>query len=142
LARRRTRRSSLCRSPPSPRRARRRALKRGDAQISILVTRAHESLRSLCDALCRVQRPIRIIRSLAWDRSVHERFLLKRGTELPQPFYPPLGFDPPKALRELQDLRKRIRGANGAEDLRRGVRHQTMSPVRPLAARGTEAFRR
>jgi len=104
------------------------------------VTRGHESLRSICDALCRVQRPIRVIRSLAWDRSVHERFLLKRGTELPQPSYPPLGFDPAKTLRELKDLRKRIRGVNGAEDLLRGVCDQTMAVVRLLSSRGTKDF--
>jgi len=106
------------------------------------VAKAHESLRSVCDALCRVQRPIRVIRSLAWDRSVHERFLLKRGTELPQPSYPPLGFDPDKTLRELKDLRKRIRGANGAEDLLRGVCDQAAATVRLLASRGTKEFYR
>ncbi|MFL5249555.1 MAG: flavohemoglobin expression-modulating QEGLA motif protein [Myxococcales bacterium] len=106
------------------------------------VTRAYDTLRRLCDALCRVQTPIRIIRSLAWDRSVHEQFLLKRGRELPRPTYPPLGFDPAAKIREVRDLRRRIRGANGAEELLRGVCDQTIATIRLLSSRGTKNFYR
>jgi uncharacterized protein (TIGR02421 family) len=106
------------------------------------VTNSHETIRSFCDALCRIQRPIRIIRSLAWDRSVHERFLLKRGRELPHPTYPPLGFEPAAKMRELRDLRRRIRGTNPAEDLLRGACDQSIASVRLVAARGTKEFYR
>jgi uncharacterized protein (TIGR02421 family) len=104
--------------------------------------RSHESLRSLSEALCRAQRPVRIVRSLSWERSVHERFLLHRGRELPRPAYPPLGFEPAKKIQELRDLRRKIGGGNGAEELLRGVCDQTIAAVRLLAARGTKEFYR
>jgi uncharacterized protein (TIGR02421 family) len=106
---------------------------------------AHPSaakLRALSDELCAAQRPIRLLRSLAWDRSVHERFLARKGRELPRPAYAPLGFDPRGKIRELRELRARIRGRNPVEELLRGVCDQAIATVRLLSSRGTKAFYR
>jgi uncharacterized protein (TIGR02421 family) len=97
-------------------------------------------LRALSDEVCAAQRPIRILRFLAWDRSVHERFLAAKGRELPRPSYAPLGFDPREKIREIQQLRARIRGRNPVEELLRGVCAQAIVTVRLLSARETKAF--
>ena len=103
---------------------------------------AARRLREVSDAICRTHKPIRVLRSLAWDRSVHERFLDARGRELPRPSYLPLGFDPREKIREFEELARRIRGDNSAERLLRGVCGQAVATVRMLAARGTKAFYR
>lgn len=85
---------------------------------------------------------MRILRALAWDRSVHDRFLAARGRELPVVEYRPLGFDPREKIRELRGLRAKSRGANPLEDLLRGFCDQGVLVCRLLAARGTKQFYR
>ena len=92
--------------------------------------------------MCSAQRPLRILRALAWDRSVHERFLARRGRELPLVEYQPLGFDPREKVRELQALRAKARGDNAVELLMRGLCDQAVLICRLLAARGTRQFYR
>jgi uncharacterized protein (TIGR02421 family) len=106
------------------------------------VSRALSKLRSLSDAMCRAQRPLRILRALAWDRSVHERFLARRGRELPVVEYPPLGFDPRQKVRELRALRAKGGGDNAVERLLRGFCDQQVLVCALLAARGTKQFYR
>ena len=104
--------------------------------------RARRALRELSDAIVRAGRPIGILRALAWDRSVHRRFLASKARELPRPRYAPLKFDVPDKLRELRGLRLRLRGKNPAEDLLRGCIEQLVIACQLLAARGTRAFYR
>ena len=73
---------------------------------------------------------------------MHRRFLRQGGRELPVVHYPPLGFDPREKIRELQQLRRRIRGRNEAEALLRGFCDQSALVCRLLASRGTKAFYR
>jgi uncharacterized protein (TIGR02421 family) len=92
--------------------------------------------------MCRAHRPLRILRALAWDRSVHERFLARGGRELPVVEYRPLGFEPHQKIRELQGLRANARGQNPVEQLLRGFCDQGVLICRLLAARGTKEFYR
>ena len=107
-----------------------------------MASRAPGALRELSDAVVRAGRPVRILRALAWDRSVHRRFLQRGARELPQPRYAPLGFSLPDKLHELRGLRLRLRGHNPVEGLLRGCLDQLAVACRLLAARGTPAFYR
>lgn len=103
---------------------------------------APQALRELSDAIVRAGRPVRMLRALAWDRSVHRAFLAAKARELPRPRYAPLAFDLAEKLRELRGLRLRLRGRNPAEELLRGCLHQLVTTCQLLGARGTRAFYR
>ncbi len=104
--------------------------------------RARRALRELSDAIIRAGRPVRILRALSWDRSVHRRFLASHGRELPRPSYAPLDFHLGDKLRELRGLRLRVRGKNVAEGLLRGCLEQLVLTCQLLGSRGTKAFYR
>jgi uncharacterized protein (TIGR02421 family) len=99
-----------------------------------------EQLRRFSDAIIAAQRPIRILRAINWDRSVHERFFRHGARSLPRPEYPPLGFDPAEKVKELRDIRKGIRGRNRVEELLREKCDELSLLARMLAARGTRRF--
>jgi uncharacterized protein (TIGR02421 family) len=104
------------------------------------VPAAAESLRRLSDAIVSAQKPIRILRSLNWDPSVHERFFRQDAVELPRPEYPALGFEPAAKLKELRALKRQIRGRNPVENLLREKCDEFALVVRLLEARGTKRF--
>jgi uncharacterized protein (TIGR02421 family) len=97
-------------------------------------------LRRLSDALVAAQRPIKILRAINWDPAVHQRFFKHDARELPRPEYPPLGFDAAAKLRELQALRRQIRGRNPIEEMLREKCDEFALVARMLAARGTKRF--
>lgn len=105
-------------------------------------SRARAALRELSDAVVRAGSDVHVLRALAWDRSVHRRFLAGGARELPRPVYPPLEFDLAGKLHLLRGLRLRLRGKNPAEALLRGAVDQLAITCRMLAARGTRAFYR
>ncbi len=97
-------------------------------------------LRRLSDELVHAQRPIRILKALNWEPSVHKRFFRKKARELPQVAYPALGYDPAEKIRELKALRQRIRGKNPVEAALRRKCDEFVDVVRMLKARGTRRF--
>jgi uncharacterized protein (TIGR02421 family) len=99
-----------------------------------------EQLRRLSDALVAVQRPIRILKAINWDASVHERFFRAGANELPRPEYAPLGYDAAGKVKELRALKRLIRGRNPIEDLLREKCEEFVLVTRMLAARGTRRF--
>jgi uncharacterized protein (TIGR02421 family) len=101
---------------------------------------ARAYLRRISDALVHVQRPIRILKALNWDPQVHVRFFRRGATELPEPVYPPLDYDPAEKVRELMVLRRQIRGRNPVEVALRRKCDEFVEVVRLLAARGTRRF--
>jgi uncharacterized protein (TIGR02421 family) len=101
---------------------------------------AREQLRRFSDAIVAAQRPIRILKAINWDASVHERFFKHGAKELPRPEYPPLGFDPDVTVKELRALRRQIRGKNPVEALLREKCDEFVLVARMLAARGTRRF--
>jgi len=99
-----------------------------------------EQLRCFSDAIVAAQRPIRILKAINWDASVHERFFRHGAQELPRPELSPLGFDPAAKEKELRTLKRQIRGRNPVEALLREKCDEFALVVRMLAARGTRRF--
>ena len=110
----------------------------GSAHPSI--PRGAEQLRRFSDAVVAAQRPIRILKAINWDPSVHERFFRHGAKELPRPDYPPLGFVPADKMKELRALRRQIRGKNPIEALLREKCGEFIVVTRMLAARGSRRF--
>ena len=52
-----------------------------------------EFLRRISTALVKTQKEIRVLKALHWPDSVGQRFLARKGLELPRVEYPPLDFD-------------------------------------------------
>jgi uncharacterized protein (TIGR02421 family) len=101
---------------------------------------AHDQLRAFSEAIVAVQRPIRILKAINWDPSVHERFFRQGGDALPRPDYAPLGYDPERKVKEIRALKRRIRGRNAVEELLREKCDEFVLVTRMLAARGTKRF--
>ncbi|HEX7624088.1 MAG TPA: flavohemoglobin expression-modulating QEGLA motif protein [Anaeromyxobacteraceae bacterium] len=99
-----------------------------------------EQLRCFSDAIVAAQRPIRILKAINWDASVHARFFRRGAQELPRPELPPLGFDPSAKQKELRALKRQMRGHNPVEALLREKCDEFALVVRMLAARGTRRF--
>jgi uncharacterized protein (TIGR02421 family) len=99
-----------------------------------------EQLRRFSDELVAIQRPIRILKSVNWDRAVHERFFRAGAVALPEPEYPALGYEPGDKVKELRSLKARIRGENTVEELLREKCDEFVLVTRMLAARGTKRF--
>jgi hypothetical protein len=74
-----------------------------------------EYLRCVCDEILHAQKPIRVLRAINWGPQVHERFFRHGARELPRPEYATLGFAPADKVKELRDIRSRIRGKNPVE---------------------------
>jgi len=101
---------------------------------------ARDQLRRFSDAIVAAQRPIRILKAINWDASVHERFFRQGAKELPRPEPQPLGFDAAAKVKELRALKRQIRGHNPVEALLREKCDEFALVVQMLAARGTKRF--
>jgi uncharacterized protein (TIGR02421 family) len=101
---------------------------------------ARTYLRRLSDAIVHAQRPIRILKALNWSPQVHVRFFKQGATEMPEPEYPPLGYDAKAKIRELVALRRQIKGRNPVETALRRKCDEFVEIVRMLEARGTRRF--
>ncbi len=97
-----------------------------------------DELRAVATLLREAERPVRVLRSVAWGRDVKERFLASGGTELPRIAYPP--FDPAPVLAAIAQARRRIdRGAPGGAWLARQA-DAIERAAQLLAAIGTPGF--
>jgi uncharacterized protein (TIGR02421 family) len=101
---------------------------------------ARDQLRRFSDAIVAAQRPIRILKAINWDASVHERFFRQGAKELPRPELQPLGFDPAAKVKELRALKRQFRGHNPVEALLREKCDEFVLIAQMLAARGTRRF--
>ncbi len=109
-----------------------------DRVIFLFVPR--EYLRRISEAVVAAQRPIRILRAINWDASVHDRFFKDGERELPRVEYLPLGFDVKAKVKELRELRRGIRGKNPVEQMLRDKCDEFAAVAQMLAARGTKRF--
>jgi uncharacterized protein (TIGR02421 family) len=101
---------------------------------------AAEYLRRVSDAIVAAQRPIRLLKAINWDVSVHERFFKHAARELPRPEYPALGFEPAAKAKELLKLKKTIKGKSKLEGLLRDKCEEFAMLAEMLGARGTKRF--
>src|SRR5438552_18882248 len=58
----------------------------GSPRVS-LSARIEQLLRDVSAQILEAQRPIRVLRVLAWDESVERAFIAAKGKELPRPAY-------------------------------------------------------
>src|SRR5579871_330435 len=94
-----------------------------------------ELIRDVAQRLVEAQRPIRILRAVAWPDSVAREFFAARAERLPRPEYPTR--DLSAALAQLADIRARVPGDNELERLVRETCESWEQGARLLAAVGT-----
>jgi len=93
-----------------------------------------------CMGLLReAEAPVRVLRHLAWPRTVRERFFAQGGRELPQVSYP--DFDPAPTLKAAQGVEEQLGADDGPEAtwLRRQA-ETIAAAARMLAATDTPQF--
>jgi uncharacterized protein (TIGR02421 family) len=97
-------------------------------------------VRRMAGALVRAQKEIRVLKALHWPDSVGQRFLRKKGRELPVVEYAPLDFDPEKKVEEFRSIEELLDPADPLQEILRETAQQYTQVVGMLAARGTSAF--
>lgn len=100
-----------------------------------------DRLTELSSALVQLQRPLKILRSLAWPEEVERRFFAQGERELPRPVYD-VRLDGAAITRELKALRQRLVGENPVERLLAKTCDGVAAAVRMLGAIGTQEFYR
>lgn len=68
--------------------------------------REKERIRAVAGLLHTACKPLRILRTLAWEPEVKETFLAQGGRELPQVTYP--AFDPTSSIEAVREARRQI----------------------------------
>jgi uncharacterized protein (TIGR02421 family) len=99
-----------------------------------------ERIRGVARLLREAERPVRILRTIAWAPEVKEAFFAAGARELPRPSYVPL--DPAPTLAQVHEAR---RLATGADDVDGWLRRQAWAielGARLLAAPGTADLHR
>jgi len=105
-----------------------------DASDGARVRRAAELLRE-------AERPVRVLRTVAWGPEVRERFFARGAAELPDPVYQPL--DPTATLARVDDARRELAADRSpADDWLLRLADAIASGARMLAAVGTAEFHR
>jgi hypothetical protein len=100
-----------------------------------LVTLMREVSVEILDA----QRPIRILRSLAWTADVEQAFFAAGARELPRPVYR-VSPDVAPALERLRALHARVTGDNEVERYLRETTGTLATAARMLLAVGSKDF--
>jgi uncharacterized protein (TIGR02421 family) len=99
-----------------------------------------ERLHEISLALHQAQRPVRILRALAWPDVVMERFFAARARELPEVAYEPARFDVRAVAAELRAIAARAPGDNDLERLIRDTCESYALAAEMLGAVGTRRF--
>jgi uncharacterized protein (TIGR02421 family) len=104
-----------------------------------LPERLVDLLREASSEILEAQRPIRVLRALAWPEEVEHRFFTSGACKLPQPTYriPP---EIPSALERLRALQARLTGENEVERFLRDTCSSLATTARMLMAVGTKDF--
>jgi uncharacterized protein (TIGR02421 family) len=96
-------------------------------------------LRDVSAQILEAQRPIRVLRALAWDEDVERAFFASKGRELPRPAY--------RVLEDFADVGERFRalkatvaGTGAIETFLRETCDAFATAARMLAAVGTKDF--
>ncbi|MFN7096515.1 MAG: flavohemoglobin expression-modulating QEGLA motif protein [Gammaproteobacteria bacterium] len=114
-----------------------------------LRTPLQEEVFTLSERIVEAQRPIRVLDALKWDAEIRDKFLAKKGKELPQithEYYQqkPLSFDPELKKQEFyaieRDIRKKLGQYTGAGTIMERMCREYREVVRMLEARGSEEF--
>jgi uncharacterized protein (TIGR02421 family) len=106
----------------------------------MLVDREAERIRQATRLLRDAERPVRILRTVAWPEGTRERFFAAGESELPEVAYTPL--DPAETLEILARVRQLASGANPIDTWLRRVCRSIELGALMLAAVGTPDFTR
>lgn len=99
-----------------------------------------ERLRDVSNELHQAQKPIRVLRALAWPDAVREEFFARGARELPRVEYAPPRFDVAATIRRLRDVTARVPGDNDLERLVRETCASYEVAAEMLGAVGTRRF--
>jgi uncharacterized protein (TIGR02421 family) len=99
-----------------------------------------ERLRQISDAISEAQRPVRILRALAWGDEVKRDFFAGGARELPRPTYEPPRFDPQQQAARLREIAGALDPSVGAERLLHDTCESYAIAAEMLGAIGTQRF--
>ncbi|HEX2657542.1 MAG TPA: tyrosine/phenylalanine carboxypeptidase domain-containing protein, partial [Polyangia bacterium] len=97
-------------------------------------------LRDVSAQILEAQRPVRVLRALAWDERVERDFFAAGGNELPRPTYPIPLADIEKSLERFRDLKLQVSGDNDIERFLRETCDSYATAARMLGTVGTKDF--
>jgi uncharacterized protein (TIGR02421 family) len=97
-------------------------------------------LTEISAALHEAQKPVRILRGLAWSDDVRQEFFARGARELPRPVHAAPGFDVAAAQAELRAVAARAGGDNDLERLIRETCESYVLAAEMLGAVGTRRF--
>jgi uncharacterized protein (TIGR02421 family) len=100
--------------------------------------RQSEHYRRVTADILDAQRPIRILRAIAWPDSVAEEFFQKGGRELPRPVYRRRDFS--DTIAEFQRIRASVGGESEIDRFLRATCDSWIAGARLLEAVGTREF--
>jgi len=105
-----------------------------------LSARVEQLLREVSVQILEAQRPIRVLRVLAWDESVERAFFASGGEVPPQPTYQVPVPEIERSLERFRELKLLVGGDNGIERFLRDTCESFATAARMLLAVGTKDF--
>jgi uncharacterized protein (TIGR02421 family) len=104
-----------------------------------LSPRSLELLRDTSAQILEAQRPIRVLRALAWDEKVEQAFFAAKGNELPRPEYH-IPAEVAGAGDRFRALKQQVTGGGAIETFLRDTCDSFATAARMLASVGTKDF--
>jgi len=105
-----------------------------------LSPRVEQLLREVSAQILEAQRPIRVLRVLAWDESIERAFFASGCEALPQPTYQVPVPEIERSLERFRELKLLVGGDNGIERFLRDTCESFATAARMLLAVGTKDF--
>ena len=97
-------------------------------------------LRDVSAQILEAQRPVRVLRALAWDDGVEKAFFASGASALPQPNYHLPLADLNRSFERFRELKALVPGDNGIERFLRDTCESFATAARMLLAVGTKDF--
>lgn len=102
--------------------------------------RLGELLRDISAQILDAQRPVRVLRALAWGDAVERTFFATGASELPRPSYQIPSAELTRSLERFRELKTRVPGDNGIERFLRETCQSFATAARMLLSVGTRDF--
>lgn len=100
----------------------------------------HGFLRRISTGLVKAQKEIRVLKALHWPDSVGQRFLARKGLELPRVEYGPLPFDVRAKAAEFRAIENLLDPGDPLQGILRDTAAQYREVLGMLGGRGTRTF--
>jgi uncharacterized protein (TIGR02421 family) len=102
--------------------------------------RLAQLLRDISAQILEAQRPVRVLRALAWDDGVERAFFAAAAAELPRPTYQIPSAELARSLERFRELKALVPGDNGIERFLRETCESFATAARMLLSVGTKDF--